>query len=191
MSIATGEGLSIEQAASELKRKTNKDKVRQQRKKVLKEGGALKLPTTFFYANGRTAYVLVATDSVRELKIPYMTINNAIVINGNGTPEATIGIKKRVKTMPFYYSFSSKIVKGTRRKPGGKNKVAYSKYSRVWRSIAVPADATVADLINNVTKWGAKPEMIRIGSSQIVTRDALKNIALFKPKAKNILEGAR
>ena len=167
--------ISIEEAA----KLTNKQKskaTRAKRKELIKQGEAQKYAYAFKYANGRIVSIKTSAKAILALGLPLIALETEIKLKKNsigGGQHAEV--VKSVLSKPLRYSLISRV--------GGPKK----KYRREWKTIPVPKDATVMDILFSIKNWATKPEMVRINGQNVLTKTP--SGAAFKAaeaKAKNL-----
>jgi hypothetical protein len=151
--------LNLEEAAKQVSKKEKSKAVRAKRKELVKQGEAQKYAYAFKYADGRVVSVQSSAKAILALGLPLIAQDTAIKTKKNsigGGEHAEV--VRSVLGMPFRYSLISRVNPKTK------------KYQREWRTISVPKDAKVLDILSNIKSWGVKPEMVRINNQNILVK---------------------
>lgn len=159
--------LSAEEAAK-LVAKADKGKaVRAKRKELVKQGEAQEYAYAFKYADGRIVSVSASAKAILALGLPLIAQDTVIKMKGNSRGGGVHAeVVKSVLGKPLRYSLISRV------------QAKSKKYQREWRTIAIPKEAKVLDILFAITTWATKPEMVRINGQNILVK--APNGAAFK-----------
>ena len=170
---------SIDQASN--KKAVNRRNIAQKQKE-LQLAGAKNFDGYIFnyapsrrYPNGHNVIVPSKIETLQKLGLNLATINNSMYSTLTGKTKKY----KEVVIKPMRYSFIS------RKKPGTtKGKATGDTYRREWKTVAIPKDARVADILKFVATWAKKPEAIEINGESLLMK-VPKNAAYqgLKPRS--------
>lgn len=168
--------VSIDEAAK-LVAKADKGKAtRAKRKELIKQGEAQKYAYAFKYADGRVVSIQTSAKVILALGLPLIAQETAIKMKGNSRGGGVHAeVVKSVLRKPLRYSLISRV------------QAKSKKYEREWKTISIPKDAKVLDILFSIKSWATKPEMVRINGQNILVKSP--NGAAFKAaeaKAKNL-----
>ncbi len=168
--------LSLEDAARKVALAKKSKIVRAKRKELIKQGEAQKYAYAFKYADGRVVSINASAKAILALGLPLIAQETTIKLKKNSIGSGQHAeVVRSVLGKPFKYSLISRV--------DGKSK----KYKREWKTISIPKDAQVLDILNSIKTWSNKPEMVRINNQNVLIK--APNGAAFKAaeaKAKSL-----
>ena len=139
-----------------------------QKQKELTVGGANNFDGYIFnyaptkrYPNGYNVIVPTKVKALQQLGLTLATASNSFYSTLNGKTNKY----KEVVIKPMRYSFI------TRKKPGSSTgKQAGTAYRREWKTVAIPKNARIADILKFVSTWSKKPEAIEINGEALLMK---------------------
>jgi hypothetical protein len=151
--------LDLEEAARKVSASKKQKETRAKRKELIKQGEAQKYAYAFKYADGRVVSIKTNAKAILALGLPLISQDTAIKTkkNSRGSGEHA-EVVRSVLQKPLRYSLISRVNKKTK------------KYEREWRTIAIPKDAKLLDILANIKQWATKPEMVRINNENILVK---------------------
>jgi hypothetical protein len=150
--------LSLEEAAKRQKESKGKT-VRAARKLLVKQGEAQKYAYAFKYVEGRIVTVETSAKAILALGLPVIAQDSAIKTKKNSRGGGVHAeVVRTVLGKPLRYSLISRVNQKTK------------KYQREWKTISIPKDAKVLDILFNIKNWTIKPEMVRINGQNVLTK---------------------
>lgn len=168
--------VSIEEAGKLVAKGEKAKATKSRRKELVKQGEAQKYAYAFKYADGRIVSVAASAKAILALGLPLIAQDTAIKMKGNSRGGGVHAeVVRSVLGKPLRYSLISRV------------QAKSKKYEREWKTISVPKDAKVLDILFSITGWSTKPEMVRINDQNILVKSP--NGAAFKAaeaKAKNL-----
>jgi hypothetical protein len=113
------------------------------------------------YPNGHNVIVPTKIAALQNLGLILATVNNSMYSTLTGKTKKY----QEVVVKPMRYSFT------TRKKPGstGGSKSG-SAYRREWRTVSIPKNARLSDILRFVGTWSKKPEAIEINGESLLMK---------------------
>jgi hypothetical protein len=155
---AVSKDLTLAEAVAKKKRNKAASKLK---RKGIAESDAGYSYISFHFANGGTTTYKANTKSVRTMLLPTPKPDKGKAINVRvDAAGKVIGNADVYKLMPIQVSFGKSQKKN---KKTGKNRLVQS-----YKTVSVPAHATLTDVAHWLGKWGKKPAILRFKGQVVV-----------------------